>query len=319
MKLFLLALINVFLCFVSKYITKKFDLYDYPTNRKQHSKPTSYLGGLILSCLILIFMGVTNFENPKINLLLIGCVMISWVGFIDDKYNLNVGGKIALQIIPILYLIINNLQISNLGEYFGFNLYLGDAYIIFSILIYYIFINAFNYSDGIDGNILVQFLSIMFLLLFLNFSQEINYIIQFMIISSFIFLIFNLSNSTFKFFMGDSGSMMLGFFTIGLLNIGQIYFKIQPITLLWVCSYILFEFVATNLQRILNNKEIFQSGNDHLHYAILKNTNSKYKTILLLFVINIALGTFGIKITSMLGSGISLIFYFFFFLIYFFF
>ena len=50
------------------------------------------MGGVIFSILIL-FMSITNFENSKINLILIGTVMISWVGFMDDKFNFNVGGK----------------------------------------------------------------------------------------------------------------------------------------------------------------------------------------------------------------------------------
>ena len=201
MKLVFLSLITIAMCIVAKFITKNFKFYDVPIGRKSHKKPTSYMGGVIFSILILVFMSITNFENSKINLILIGTVMISWVGFMDDKFNFNVGGKIALQIIPIFYLTSHDLLIVSLGYYFGQNLYLGDTSIIFSMLIYYIFINAFNYADGIDGNILSQFISILFLLMiFLSIETEIKYLLIFMIISSFIFLFFNLSNSSFKLF-----------------------------------------------------------------------------------------------------------------------
>ena len=53
----------------------------------------------------------------------------------DDKYNLNVGGKLSLQIIPILYLIIfENLFLTNLGEYNYFKLTLGAFSIPFTLI-----------------------------------------------------------------------------------------------------------------------------------------------------------------------------------------
>jgi len=318
MKLIVLALITIAMCICSKFLTKKFNFYDMPIGRKSHKKPTSYMGGIIFSTLILIFMSNTNFENSKINLILIGAVMISWVGFMDDKFNFNVGGKIALQIIPIFYLTSNDLLIISLGNYFGHSLYLGDTSVIFSMLIYYIYINAFNYADGIDGNILSQFISILFLLMiFMSISSEIKYLIIFMIISSSIFLFFNLSNSSFKLFMGDSGSMFAGFFIIGLFNILQVDFKIHPITLLWFTSYLLFEFVSTSLHRLINNSSIFNSGHDHMHYKLQTKTNNVFLTLIILVSLNLIFGTLGIYFENFFGHGVSLILFIFFFIIYF--
>ena len=156
----------------------------------------------------------------------------------DDKFNFNVG-KNSSQIIPIFYLTSRDLLII-----FGILLltepYLGDTSIIFSMLIYYIFINAFNYADGIDGNILSQFISILFLLMiYLSIETEIKYLLIFMIISSFIFYFSNLSNSSFKLFMGDSGSMFFGFFIIGLLMSYKLILKLSDHTFVVCFIYII--------------------------------------------------------------------------------
>ena len=67
-----------------------------------HLKPTAYTGGLAL-CLIYIFsIYLFDFTDQKLNLILSTAFLVGVVGFIDDKYSLNVGGKLSLQIIPII-------------------------------------------------------------------------------------------------------------------------------------------------------------------------------------------------------------------------
>ena len=71
-----------------------------------HLKPTAYTGGVAL-CLIYVFgILLFDFSSEKLNLILSIAFLVGIVGFMDDKYNLNVGGKLSLQIIPIIYLIL---------------------------------------------------------------------------------------------------------------------------------------------------------------------------------------------------------------------
>jgi UDP-N-acetylmuramyl pentapeptide phosphotransferase/UDP-N-acetylglucosamine-1-phosphate transferase len=67
-------------------------------------------------CLIYVFaIFLFDFSSEKLNLILINSFFIGIVGFIDDKFNLNVGGKLSLQIIPIIYLVIlENLRLITL-------------------------------------------------------------------------------------------------------------------------------------------------------------------------------------------------------------
>ena len=76
------------------------------------------------------------------------------MGLIDDRYNLNTGDKLSLQIIPIFYLIFfENFSLQEIGIYGLFDLDLGVFSIPFTFLSVLFLINAFNYFDGIDGTL----------------------------------------------------------------------------------------------------------------------------------------------------------------------
>ena len=86
----------------------KFQFVDVPNDRKIHSKPTAYSGGIAISIILLCalqFFETFNILDRKLNLILSTAFLTSVIGFIDDRYHLNVGGKLSLQIVPIFYLI----------------------------------------------------------------------------------------------------------------------------------------------------------------------------------------------------------------------
>ena len=116
------------------------------------------------------------------------------MGLIDDKFNLNVGGKLSLQIIPIFYLIIfENLSLSHIGDYNYFKLELGTFAIPFTLLSVLLLINAFNYLDGLDGTLCFSTISVLIILYYLIPNQEAKIFLIVIIIPIFIFLLFNFS------------------------------------------------------------------------------------------------------------------------------
>ena len=74
------------------------NLVDLPNKRKIHFKPTAYTGGISLSIILLFAIQLFDFSDKNLNLIFYG-LFISIVGLIDDKYTLNIGGKLSLQII----------------------------------------------------------------------------------------------------------------------------------------------------------------------------------------------------------------------------
>ena len=161
----LISFISLFFLTKVSYILK---LVDLPNSRKIHSKPTAYTGGIILS--IILICSIELFSNSKqdLNMILSIGFLISCVGFIDDKYNLNIGGKLSLQIIPVIYLIIfQDLYLDNIGDYDFFKLDLGTFAIPFTLLSIILLINATNYFDGIDGILGTTFITVLCILYFL--------------------------------------------------------------------------------------------------------------------------------------------------------
>ena len=99
-------LISFTILFLSAKISYKFKLLDKPNKRKIHTNSTAYSGGIAISIALILSILLFNIPNNTLNLILSIGFLVSLVGFIDDTYNLNVGGKLSLQVFPIIYLVI---------------------------------------------------------------------------------------------------------------------------------------------------------------------------------------------------------------------
>ena len=139
--------------FLCAKISYKLNLLDVPSKRKIHKSGTAYTGGLAISIILLTAIVIFDSFNTTLSLVLSISFLITVVGLVDDKYHLNIGGKLSLQLVPIFYLVIFEgvLALSQLGDYNYFNLSLGTFAIPFTFLSVLFLINAFNYFDGGDG------------------------------------------------------------------------------------------------------------------------------------------------------------------------
>ena len=96
----LLSFLILFLCGKVSY---KLNLLDHPNKRKVHSKATAYTGGFAISVILLFSIFLFTVSDKNLNIILSIAFLISIIGLIDDKYNLDVSSKLSLQIIPIFY------------------------------------------------------------------------------------------------------------------------------------------------------------------------------------------------------------------------
>ena len=300
----------LFFIFFSK-ISYKLNLLDVPSKRKIHLKPTAYTGGIIISFIYLISTFIFKENAEELNIIISISSLVAIVGFVDDKYNLNIGGKLSLQIIPVIYLIvIGNFNINHLGDYNYFKLNLNSLSVPFTILSVVFLINSFNYFDGLDGTLGFTTLTILGILYFLvpNGNIQIFFIIIF--IPLLIFLFFNFSIFKLpKIFLGDSGRLCFGFI-IGFILVYLENKKIvHPILLAWSIAIFAFEFIAINLLRLKNNKHIFVAGLDHLHHLIFKNNNSIFLTNLYICILNVIFFIIGYLSFHLISPLASLIFF----------
>ena len=311
----LLSFIILFFCGKISYYL---NLVDIPSKRKIHTKATAYTGGIAIS-IILLFSIILfdSFDKNMSSILSIG-FLISMVGLIDDKYNLNIGGKLSLQVFPILYLLLfENLTLNTIGDYGYFKIDLGTFSLTFTLMALLFLINSFNYFDGIDGMLGFASISVLSILYFLSFEHgnhalvnELN--VQFFLITIAIpisfFLFFNFSFFKLpKLFLGDSGSLLLGF----IISFILIYFAnknfIHPILLAWSVVIFVYEFLSINIIRLKYKKGIFKAGQDHLHHILAKKTKSIFATNFLICFMNIILFLIGYFTYLFVNSLASLI------------
>ena len=311
--------IGFLILFLISKISYNLNLVDEPNKRKIHLTPTAYTGGIGLCLIYLMGVFLFDFSSEKLNLILSIAFLIGIVGFVDDKYNLNVGGKLSLQVIPIIYLIIlENLSLNHMGNYNYFKLELNSFSVPFTLLAILFLINSFNYFDGLDGVLSFLTISTLGILFFLTPNENIKIFLIIVLIPILFFLCFNFSIFKLpKLFLGDSGSLLLGFilaFTLIYLSIQK---NVHPILLAFSISIFVYEFLSVNLIRLKNKKNIFSAGQDHLHHLFFKNTKSIFKTNLFISLANIICFIIGYISFLLISPLASLILFIILFIIFF--
>ena len=289
--LLIYLLLSFILFYLSAKISYKLNLLDLPSERKIHKKPTVYTGGITLSIIFLFVIQILDIFDPKLALIISISFLISIVGIVDDKYHLNTGGKLSLQIIPIFYLIVfENFSLNNIGNYNYFYLDLGTFALPFTLLSVLFLTNAFNYFDGLDGTLSFSIISVLFILYFLSDNQHFNLFLLFLVFPIGIFLCFNFSIFKLpKIFLGDSGSLLLGFIVSFLLIYMANQKIVHPILLAWSVVIFVYEFLSINLIRLKDNRRLFKAGQDHLHHILFKKYKSVFIANILIFLSNIIL------------------------------
>jgi UDP-GlcNAc:undecaprenyl-phosphate GlcNAc-1-phosphate transferase len=289
-------------------------LLDYPDKtRKLHLKPTPYTGGIAI-LIINIFLIKLNIYDTEIKNLIIFSSTIVLLGFLDDKYTLEVLTRVLFQIASIFLVVNQGFLISNLGQIFSIHaLTLGTFSILFTIICVAIVINAFNYIDGIDGlaaSLFVNsiFVTAIFVYLEHNYIENVTQMLFIISIPVIVFFLFNVSFLRLpKLFLGDNGSLLLGF-TLSFLLIYLCQNKelIASGLIIWVVGLVFFDFFSTNILRIIKKKSIFVGGQDHLHYFLNEKIGFA-KTIIFMNILNVLLSSYGYFIWKLYGDLFSII------------
>ena len=95
--------ISFILLFICAKISYSLNLVDLPNKRKIHSKNVVYTGGIAISFIYIFSIYLFNTFNDDFNIILSFAFLIALIGLVDDKYSLNVRGKLSLHIFPIFY------------------------------------------------------------------------------------------------------------------------------------------------------------------------------------------------------------------------
>ncbi len=313
----------ILISFISIYIidriAKFFGAFDHPNKYKIHKKKVTKVSGLGLIVLIINSFILFNFENEVGSTLSI-LILLVLVGFFDDLKDFSASTKLILMIIPIIIYIQDTGLVTTLGNYNSFQINLNSFSFIFSLCCILLLTNAYNYIDGMDGLLgSISSVSLIFFVIFLP-ESEMNLIIPF-IIFLLVFLIFNIGiiKKLPKVFMGDSGSIGLGFlFSVIIIHYSQNKFFIHESVAIWPVAFVVYEFLTINIIRIKNKKNPLNKDLNFIFNKLIKK-NSLSKTLIYCNFINFFYCSIGYFIYIKELYLASLFIFFLMFLIYFYF
>ncbi|MCI5057075.1 MAG: undecaprenyl/decaprenyl-phosphate alpha-N-acetylglucosaminyl 1-phosphate transferase [Flavobacteriales bacterium] len=289
-------------------MSRKFNWVDQPNERSSHQKATPTLGGIGIVSGTLITSLVFNSLGRELYLFLGLGFGLMILGIIDDKRDLKARTKIIVQLIFASIAVHYGYGLHNLHGLFGLYEISNSLTYLLSIGFIIFMINAFNLIDGIDGlagglGILI-FATLSFVLFemhYLEFSI-LCAIIAFALVG---FLVFNFNPASI--FMGDTGSMVLGFWMalMALKIMSEPKFEIGAYqfdtvnTLAAVLMIPIWDVFRVSFIRIMKNKKPWKADRNHLHHALIKaGCNHKiaaslmYSLYLLLFGISILLNIY---------------------------
>ena len=297
------VLVTILISVLIIIIFRKLDIVDKPDGiRKIHKGEISYGGGIVLffSFSIILYLGFPEFslgvygENPALSVIWFVSSIILFLGLIDDIKPIQPSIRIIIQVVASwLVIALTDVYLKDLGNLFDLGLIeLGGLGIPVTIFMVVGMCNAFNMLDGMDGLVSFSLLipsTFIAVLAYMNNSYGLIFIASIVLL---IFLLFNLGlfGKKWKIFLGDSGSLWLGFLTAWFLVCfaeNESNFSIYPVTALWFVLIPLVDALSTFLNRMVNRRSIFDGDRSHLHFILLDAGLKKWQVLCIFILINI--------------------------------
>ena len=291
---------------VVKSIAQMVGAVDVPKdNRRMHNHPIPRMGGLaiflgfLLSTLIFVPM------SSSMRGMLLGAVIIVVLGIFDDIYSLRAMFKFVVQIIAALVAVLSGNVIETLSNP---NVFSADPYWNLGILavpatvIWIVAItNAVNLIDGLDGLACgVSTISSMSLLVIALVVSEGNVAILMAALAGGCigFLPYNMNPA--KIFMGDTGSMFLGYLlaTISIQGLFKFYVGISFAVPFIILGLPIFDTCFAFIRRIAHGQSPMHADRSHVHHRLIDMGFNQKQAVAVLYVISAILGLSAVVLTT---------------------
>ncbi|MFA8449614.1 MAG: glycosyltransferase family 4 protein [Bacteroidales bacterium] len=286
------------------HIARAKNLFDEPNARASHQVRTPTFGGTaIFSGLIIsamIFMDLSRPETSYIQYVIAGSLIIFLIGLKDDILSISPLKKLIGQFIAAGILIdLGNIRFTNLHGFCG--IYEINYFVsaILSLFVIIVIINSFNLIDGVDGlaSGIGMVCTLTFGVWFFLIGHTQLAILALALTGGLLgFFWFNVFSKDNKIFMGDTGSLLLGYFISVLvikfneLNIGlshELATNAAPAVSIGILIVPLFDTIRVFMIRILRGRSPFSPDKNHVHHRLLKLFNSHKKTSATIIGINL--------------------------------
>lgn len=286
--IFIIVIITYFALKFFIKLSSTFSLYDIPNQRSSHKVAIPRGAGIVFGIIFILSLIIYNFAIFTEYKYVLLAIAIVWLGgILDDIYTLTSKQKILFILVASIIVYFNGFQITNFGTYFSYTLEFG--YLTFPLTIFLILgcTNTINLIDGLDG--LAGSISIIILASILTIGVIHNddllitwSAILIAILSAFLILNWHPA----KVFMGDSGSLLLGF-VITLLSIKTLDY-VNTMSMLFLVAVPILDTLIVFRRRIQRKQSPFSADKNHLHHILNNMKRSKTFTVQTLIKIQLA-------------------------------
>lgn len=274
-----------------KWISYHVGALDYPNERKVHKKPMPVMGGLMIYLGFLFGYMLFAPQSTQMLAILIASFIVVITGILDVIKPLRAREKLVGQVVAALIIVFYGKILLNDISFFGY--YFDFGWLAYPITLVFIVavMNCINLIDGLDGLAdgisMIFFITIGVLAFIMHNLGSLEITIAFIMIGACLgFLIFNFNPA--KIFMGEIGSMFLGFMIAVVCLLG---FKAVTLTSLVVPMLILaipiLDTLFAILRRIIHHKPIYEADRQHLHHQLLNKKFSQKTTVLIIYAVSI--------------------------------
>ena len=317
-------------------ISHKKRLYDVPDARKVHTMPVPRLGGLSFFPVILMSMFLVigfrlyfwdvNVSGLSFNMLyeylflFVGMTLLYLVGVCDDLVGVGYRYKFAVQIAAALLLVLSGNWFDSFGGLFGIYsvpVWVGVPFTVF-IVVY--ITNAINLIDGIDGlasGLCCIALSVLSVIFFLR-GQYVYALLAIctlgILMPFWCYNVFGNANRGHKLFMGDAGSLTLGYVISFLIIHMSVTNEVSPtlsnpymVIAFSTVLVPLLDVIRVVLHRLREHKNPFLPDKNHFHHKLLR-TGMRVRMVM---VCIIAISAFFILLNSSLAWRVDITYLFF--------
>ncbi len=284
------------------YFSKIKNLTAKVDERSSHSSNIPNIGGLgIIAGIYIITLSLSFFildykDSKLVIALFISLLILLFIGFKDDMLGLSARAKLLTEICTAAgFIILTDCRLDNFYGLFGIYEINYYASLFLSIFIFVVTINSYNLIDGIDG--LAGGFGIIAMIAFLILSISANNTVAIILCTTIIgslagFLRFNLRSDKRKIFMGDTGSLVVGFLISVIVMIilsskynSNLYANNTPVLVLSILSFPYIDTLRVMVIRKRIGKRFFEPDKNHIHHKLIgRGKSHKVSSIIILSV-----------------------------------
>ncbi len=286
-------------------------LVDRPSERKKHVGNIPVIGGLCAFLGVLAGAFVAGQLNLFGNYVLGTAAILALIGALDDRMDLSVYARLLVQAGAVLTVVLcTGVHIHTLGHLFGYEMELGVFGIPLTLIAVIGLLNAFNMMDGIDGLAgMLALVSVGSIAVYQGASNWHGLTLPLLMAAALLpYLAANLGLIGRKIFLGDAGSMVVGYLLAWtLIKLSQDNpTHLSTIDVLWCVALPVLDTLAVMIRRLREGKSPFKPDRGHIHHLMLNAGQTHRATLIILVTLAVALACIG-SLTRTFTAGSNLL------------